>query len=245
MFSKHSSVVVTKTLDSRCRKYSTHYKLFTPQVTEVLGERHFEGTTRLHLDSGGDAELTCAGWRVADGLFRMAGVSYVVLHPQEVRMYRCSAFDWEDMEERIKYVIDSADPMYPRAIGPQPPPKKLRRIRWFVMPHGHATNYGLTTRLFHPRHTLDVQRLIRGVPNDELPFLSRAESMVRALCRVKGVEMFHVNPFEVQVHHGGNDSFEEMHDSIVQVLRGVFEGGAEIIVENRGDQWVDKATDRE
>jgi hypothetical protein len=245
MFSTQSSVVVHETLDSRCRKYFTHYKLFTPQVNELLGERHFNGTTRLHLDSGGDAELTCAGWRVADGLFHMAGVNYVVLNPREVTIYRCSAFDWEDMDERIQYVLDSADPMYPRVIGPQPPPKKLRRIRWFLMPDGDTTNYGLTTRLFHPQHSLDVQRRIYGGPNEEKPFLPRAEAMVKALCRVKGVETFNVNPFEVKAHHSGIHSFEKTHDSIVQVLRTAFEGNAEVIVENRGNQWVDKATDCE
>lgn len=240
--STEPSVVISPTRSNQVVQCDTSYRLFTPREGEILGERHFNCTTRLHINAGGDREVAIAGWRVAEGLFRVNGISYITMRPFQANVFRALAFDWEDLHDQILYVMEAANPRFPQ-LGTAPRRAAPRRICWYSLEGGRALEFGLTRRLFHPRHSLDSERHIKsaryiqeGSLDADKPFLPRATAAIEALLRLDAVTSLTVHPFGVVLYLYGQDcpewseQYRKQHQAIVNILCGVFPGDAPVTV---------------
>lgn len=233
-----SRVSFRDTRSATVRQYLTRFRLFTPADQSGLeSERHFNGTSRLHSNMGGDTQLLQTGWRIADGLFGMDGISYITMRPFEVNLIRYPAFDWHELHGNVMRIIESADPES-IALTPELSDCPRRRIRWFDTRSAQVRNYGVTSRLFTPLHSLDAERWIPGTSGDR-KFTEAGTLALDLIRRIDGVSSLTIRPFEVNVFKYDHFTFAELHDRIIAALRLLFPaqrcGDSEVEVSNRAE----------
>lgn len=206
------------------RQYGTRFQLFLPTAGYSRSERAFFATSKTHPNMGGETDqMTAAGWRAVDGIFRIDGISYLIVRPFEINVGRCSAFDWPELHDEIMHTIRLADPrsfeLDLPAIAPRLQP--ARRIRWFDTRSDQVRHYGLTAPLFVPQHSLDNERHYRSTYH-ERPLLNGAQNAMEALFRINGISAITIRPFELNIFRYEHYTFNEMHAAILAAIKLAF-----------------------
>ncbi|MDR3616510.1 MAG: hypothetical protein P4L53_23320 [Candidatus Obscuribacterales bacterium] len=231
-------VVSRSTRSISTRNYGTRFKLFTP--TDGNDELRFVGTPNLHPNLGGDRPIAPLCRQVVDDVFSVEGVTSVIVRPFEVNIIRSTAYDWEDLDQYLTYLIASADPLLINTALPAPPAlPRPQRIRWFDTRSHECRHYGLTVRLFTPTHNLNTERNwppIHGCGHEQT-FTSGGAALVERLSNIDGLAHINFRAFEANVCKYDHFSWSELHEQIVDALRPCFSDSLNVQVQNRND-WV-------